>query len=172
MADVDAKPSGRRLWLILIGVLAVVAFVSSRTQKPSPQTAASDATPQAATDTTPKVMPDTLAAQAVASVKREPTWQEIKVDTAKPSDYSLTLVYKPAGIPPLAIVERDTTTIARAMLKTLVAASYQPQDIQVSVFAQMPGGKGETGQNLVIPFGWTRYDHASDQFKFKRWTDR
>jgi hypothetical protein len=37
---------------------------------------------------------DELARQAIAAVKREPNWQEIKVDRAKPTDYSLTLVCK------------------------------------------------------------------------------
>jgi hypothetical protein len=40
------------------------------------------------------VAPDALARQAIAAVKREPDWQEIKVDRAKPTDYSLTLVHK------------------------------------------------------------------------------
>jgi len=43
MAGADAHPRGRRLWLWVIGELALVALVSSRTQKPSPQTAATDA---------------------------------------------------------------------------------------------------------------------------------
>ena len=73
------------------------------------------------------IAPDELARQAIAAVKREPNWQEIKVDRAKPTDYSVTLVYKtqPGGgdethyVPArlFSIVERDTTAIVRGVLR-------------------------------------------------------
>jgi hypothetical protein len=114
----------------------------------------------------------------LASVKQEPTWQEIKVEDAKTgtlgwTDYHLSLVYKPTPtIPAFPIVEGDTTAIARALLQTLVAAGYTSKDIHIAVFAHVPTRKGETGQQLVLPLGWTRYESTSDSLKSKNPTGR
>jgi len=55
----------------------------------------------------------------------------------------------------------------------LVAAGYTSKDIHIAVWADMPRGKGETGQPLVLPLGWTRYDLASDSLKYEKpdWAD-
>jgi hypothetical protein len=125
--------------------------------------------------------PDELAKQAIATVKHERNWQEIRISTAKPTAYSLRLDYKsqpgggdgahyrPAEL--FGTVERDTTAIARALLKTLVAAGHQPatEGIWVSVFGGLPV-KGETGKDVIRPYGTTRYNPSTDSLSFERWT--
>jgi hypothetical protein len=77
----------------------------------------------------------------------------------KPSKKALRRAY---------LLERDTTAIARALLQTLVAAGYTSKDIHIAVFAHVPTRKGETGQQLVLPLGWTRYESTSDSLKFEK----
>jgi hypothetical protein len=167
MADADAKPWGRRLWLWIIGGLALLGILSSRAQKPEPQTAA--------TEVTPKETPEALAARAIVSVRKEqlPTWQGTDVEYATTGvlggiDYHLSLVYNPTlTTPALPIVERETTAMARALLQTLVAAGYRSKDIHIAVFARVGTPKGFPGQQLVLPLGWTHYDSTSDSLKFE-----
>jgi hypothetical protein len=53
-------------------------------------------------------------------------------------------------------------------LKALVAAGHKPttEDITIIVFAQKPVN-GETGTDMVEPYGSTSYDSVHDQLRFK-----
>jgi hypothetical protein len=174
MADVDAKPRRRRQWLWIIGGLALLAILSStailssKAQKPAPQTAATDVLPSVVK------MPDLpraeVAHRAIASVTRQPAWEDIILYNAWPEGYVIDLRYKTATPPPTpAVVERDATTIMRAVEETARAAGYQPEDFYVYVTAGMVGKEDATGMvsgGFSLGFLSYQYYRSHDLFDF------
>jgi hypothetical protein len=174
MADVDAKPRGRRQWLWIIGGLALLAIVSSRAilsskaPKPAPQNAVTAVLPRPAK--MPDLPPAEVAYRAIASVARQPAWEAISVHMASEKDYIIDLSYKTATPPPTpAVVERDTTTIVRAVEDTARAAGYQPEDFYVQVTAAMVGKEDATGMvsgGFFLGFLSYQYYESRDLFDF------
>jgi hypothetical protein len=67
--------------------------------------------------------------------------------------------------------ELDTATVARIVLKELVAEGKDPSAdwTNVHVSAWQDGFKGETGQSLVHVFGTTDYRYRSDSLEWRPW---
>ncbi len=101
---------------------------------------------------------------AFDAISRERT----EVKRAKADDYALIVWCKrmPADF---VEVERDTQTVARALLKELGELNVLPAaaPLCVVVRGRMPK-KGETGKQLVRVFGVSRDDSQSDQVSFER----
>lgn len=118
----------------------------------------------------PTVALDELARRAVASVTRLPAWEEIVVVDATAQGYIIDLRYKEAAPPPTpAVVDRDTTTIARAVVETVRAAGSDPKNLtaSIAVFAHMRIEKdATTGKPSVLLLGGTRYVTADESFVF------
>jgi hypothetical protein len=100
-------------------------------------------------------------------VPTKPAWLPVRVKTVDARNYDFALDYKsiPANI---ETVEGDSKIIVRAMLKTLTAAGHNPADewINIHVWAEMPGGTGETGKPLIRVFGMSSYNYNTDRIDF------
>jgi hypothetical protein len=94
-------------------------------------------------------------------------WQEIRFDEIKKDNVRATILYKqmPSS---LHEVELDTKSVARAILKVLVAQGRNPRAEWIGVFvhAHKPE-RGETGASVVRVFGRTMYNFNNDQLEFK-----
>lgn len=103
--------------------------------------------------------PQTLAKRAIASVKRQPTWGPIEILMATAKDYAIILNYKstPSDMP---VVEHDLSTIARALIQTLVAAGHKPPGeeiyIRVDGFTPVTGETGATDAARIAGVAGTR----------------
>jgi hypothetical protein len=140
----------RRIALTVLGTALVVTGVRARAAE---------------------LTPDARVREAIASVKREPSWEEIRIDKTTDQGGTFTLVYKKSpSEPSRAVVERDTAAIGRAVLKALVAAGRPPKDASIWVWALMPGSAGESGQQRVRPYGGVHYDPAPDAFVYQPFT--
>ena len=107
-------------------------------------------------------------AQAIAAIKLKPSWERIELEEKKPTDFRLTLSYKPdVLITTRSTVETDTKQVARAVLAELVKQGRKPagEHITLNVFARQ-SMRGETGKELVRLFGFTSYDYNTDQLEF------
>ena len=64
--------------------------------------------------------------------------------------------------------ERDTRSVARAVLAALVKGGRKPADEDVTLFvsAQRPA-RGETGAARVVWYGYSTYDYNSDSLTYK-----
>ena len=127
---------------------------------------------------TPTAEPTPMA-QAVAAIKLKPKWGRIELYSESRKSYYLTLHYKPAGqkgspVVTLADAEADTKAIARAVLAQLVKEGRKPatEHIVLLVHAQQAGFKGETGTELVRPFGSTSYNFNNDRLEWKIYRSR
>jgi hypothetical protein len=111
-----------------------------------------------------------LVANALGKLEFSSNWDHIDINKATKNDYVLTLTYRDANGPVYRLIARaDTLKIARVVLTELVAVGRRPASDRASlwVWAESPAGKGETGANLIYPYGSTRYNPSSDSFDFK-----
>lgn len=98
-------------------------------------------------------------------------WENIEVMNASDNDYRIAINYKEsASISGYAEIERDTKSVVRVALKTLVAEGKSPSKEWISVFvhARQPAGVGETGQPVTRTLGRASYDFNNDNINFER----
>ena len=99
-----------------------------------------------------------------------PKLQNVEFLDSDPNHYRFAINYKEsADISGYDEVARDTTAVARAALKSLVAMGYKPAQNRttVRVHAYQPAGVGETGIPLTRKLGRASYDYNSDQITFE-----
>jgi hypothetical protein len=118
-----------------------------------------------------------LAAQAASSV-RTPAVEELKITEASKRSYSFRLIYPYNSLHSVSSLQKDTHSLIKEPLKTLVEDGQKPhdQEIAISVWALeiKPGKKGESGHQFD-PFEhyliWTSYDPLSDSIKNEECTE-
>lgn len=112
-----------------------------------------------------------LANRVVSKVSYGVGWDHVEIDTAKSNDYAMKIVYRAPGPDNIFSVADDTKKIARAVLSELVASGHSPSRDHTFlwVWAQVPAGKGETGEPLVHIYGHAEYNSDNDRLEFKPW---
>jgi hypothetical protein len=121
----------------------------------------------------PSVDGQDAAARAFAqgvlnTIPRRPDWKSLTADKdTKDNWYTVTLDY--ATEPSPEEPNLDTNDIVRALLAARVAQGHHPssEDTQIFVWAQRSGIKGETADDLVIPYGSSSYSSEHDSIEFK-----
>lgn len=110
----------------------------------------------------------TLFNQELKQIK--PKWQNVEFLDSEPNHYRFAINYKEsANISGYDEVAKDTTIVARAALKSLMAMGYTPAKNQttIRVHAYQSAGTGETGTPLTRKLGRASYDYNSDQITFE-----
>jgi hypothetical protein len=99
-----------------------------------------------------------------------PDWHSTNITRIEKDSVSVTLLYR-SNIGQ-ARAEIDTTAAARAILAEMVTEGIHPSEYWVFVFvtAQQDGIRGETGGQLVRPFGTAHYDFNNDQIIYEPWS--
>jgi hypothetical protein len=114
-----------------------------------------------------------LALRAISGLQSQPNWDSCRSPKGHGSGLSIEPDYAgaPGTAPDPLSIRQDTFQIVRAVLAQLVAAGQHPASAHtmIWVWAERPAGKGETGQNLVEPYGHAEYQAERDQIEFEPW---